>query len=137
MRSVAASRRRLQWFFSDHPRGAWALVVILVLLVSYPFWAGALAAKVVGSQLSARLGVPVTVRRGLGGLGNINLYGLKVGEDRPLLEVEKLQVPSAALWGGGTVVVQSPRVEIHHGGPRDNVGTVLARLKGKGTTPAA
>src|SRR3954454_6848464 len=131
MRSVAASRRRLQWFFSDHPRGAWAMVVVLVLLVSYPLWAGALAAKVVGSQLSGRLGVPVTVRRGLGGLGNIKLYGLVVGEGRPLLQLEKLEVPFSAAWGGGTVVVESPRLEIVHGGARDNVDAILTKLRGK------
>ena len=132
MRSAAASRRRLQWFISDHPRAALAIGIGLLLLVSYPFWAGALAARVVSSQLSARLGVPVTVRRGLGGLGEIRLYGLVVGEGRPLLEVERLQVPFAALWGGGTVVAQGPRVEINHGGPRDNVAAVLAKLRGKG-----
>jgi hypothetical protein len=55
-----------------------------------------------------------------------------VGEGRPLLEVERLQVPFAALWGGGTVVAQGPRVEINHGGPRDNVAAVLAKLRGKG-----
>jgi hypothetical protein len=131
MRSAAASRRRLQWFVSDHPRGIWALGIILVALASYPFWAGLLAVKLVSSQLSARLGVPVTVRRGLGGLGNIKLYGLVGGVGRPLLDVQKLEVPFAALWGSGTVVVQGPRVEIHHGGPRDNVAAVLAKLRGK------
>ena len=47
MRSAAALRRRVQWFMSDHPRTGWALVILLLLLVSYPFWAGYLAAKVV------------------------------------------------------------------------------------------
>jgi Transglycosylase len=131
MRSAAASRRRLQWFISDHPRVAWILGVLLAALVTYPFWAGLLAEKVVCSQLSSRLGVPVKVRRAWGGLGDIKLYGLVVGEGRPLLEIEKLEIPFAAAWGGGTVVAQGPRVEIHHGGPRDNVSSVLAKLRGK------
>jgi len=132
MKSVAALRRRLQWFLSDHPRAAWALVALLALLITYPFWAGALAAKVVTSQLSGRLGVPVKVARGWGGLGVIKLNGVVVGEGRPLLELERLQVPFSALWGGGTVVVQKPRVEIVHGGPHDNIDAILTRLRGKG-----
>jgi hypothetical protein len=136
MRSVAASRRRLQWFFSDHPRGAWALVVLVLLLLSYPLWAGALAARLICGQLSGRLGVPVKVSHGLGGLGDIRLYGLVVGEGRPLLQVERLEIPFAAVWGGGTVVVQGPRVEINNGGPRDNIATVMAKLRGKGGAAA-
>lgn len=132
MRSVAAFRRRLDRFRHDHPRLFWVLALGLVLLVSYPFWAGALAAKVVASQLTGRLGVPVRVARGLGGLGVIKLDGLVVGAGRPLLEVERLEIPFAALWGGGTVVVEGPRVEVHHGGERDNVQAVLDKLRGRG-----
>jgi hypothetical protein len=132
MRSVAALRRRVLWFMGDHPRTGWALVVLLAVLITYPLWAGALAAKVVVSQLSGRLGVPVKVERGWGGLGVIKLDGLVVGEERPLLAIERLQVPFSALWGGGTVVVRRPRVEIIRGGPHDNIDAILTRLRGKG-----
>src|SRR5688572_15025608 len=132
MRSVAALRRRVQWFISDHPRVSVALGILLVLLISYPFWAGALAARGVASQLSGRLGMPVKVAGGLGGLGVIKLDGLVVGEGRPLLEIEQLQVPFAAAWGGGTVVVRKPKVQIVHGGPQDNIDALLTRLRGKG-----
>src|SRR5438093_1257888 len=64
MTSVAALRRRFQWFVNDHRRGTWVLAILLVVLASYPFWAGALAARIVSSQLTSRLGVPVRVARG-------------------------------------------------------------------------
>jgi hypothetical protein len=131
MRSVAALRRQLEIFVRDHRRGSWAAAIVAAALISYPFWAGALAARVVASQLSARLGVPVRVTRGRGGLGVINLHGLVVGGERPLVEVQRLEIPFAAAWGGGTVVAQGPRVELYFGGPRDNVEAVLAKLRGR------
>jgi hypothetical protein len=132
MTSAAAFRYRLEKFVRVHRRLSIALAVGLLLLVTYPFWAGALVAKVVTSQLSKRLGVPVKVTRAMGVLGAVNIDGLVVGEGQPLLEIERLRVPFAAVWGGGTVVVQGPRVEVHNGGPKDNVQVVLAKLRGGG-----
>jgi hypothetical protein len=128
MLSVAALRRRFEWFVRDHRRLSWVALILLLLAVTYPFWAGALAAKVVVSQLSGRLGVPVRVERGRGGFGVIKLDGLVVGGEQPLLKVERLEVPFGALWGSGRVIVDRPHVEIYRGGPRDNVASILARL---------
>jgi class 3 adenylate cyclase len=61
------------------------------------------------------------VGRGLAGLRTIQLHGLVVGGETPLLAVQRLELPFAALWGGGTVIVEAPRVEMYRGGPRDNV----------------
>src|SRR6185436_5601849 len=107
--------RRLSNQFRWHRRRSWAVVIGLGLLVSYPFWAGALAAKVITDQGSAKLGVPVSIDRCLAGLGVLYIHGLSVGEPgKPkLATVEDLRIPFAAAWGSGTVVVEKPQIEVH------------------------
>src|SRR5438477_12268662 len=98
MMSVAALRRRFELWVRGHRRTAAVTAVLLGLAIGYPFWAGALAARVVASQLSGRLGAPVQVARGRAGLSGIAFEGLVVGGERPLVQIERLEIPFAAAW---------------------------------------
>src|SRR5688500_8292028 len=132
MRSVAAFRRQLEGFVRDHPRVAWVAAFVGLALLAYPFWGGALAARVVASQLTARLAVRVKGGRGRAGRRRVRLGGLVGGGEAPLVTVRRLEVPFAALWGKGAVIADGPRVDVRRGGPRDNVTALLARLRGRG-----
>ena len=60
--------------------------VAVLLLVLYPLVVGGIVAHVVASKIGARLGRPVTIAQGRGGLGRFVLRGLTVG-DAPAGEV--------------------------------------------------
>jgi Transglycosylase len=117
------------------------LVAAVVAVATLPLWGGALGAWAVTRVLSAKLGLPVQVHRGLAGPGTLYLYGLVVGGtggQAPLASIDRLALPLAALWGAGTVEIDSARFEVHRGGPHDNVSALLARLeRGPGAGRAA
>jgi hypothetical protein len=129
MQSIAAVRRELSRLVRGRRR-IWLAAALLVVL-AFPFWAGALAGWAASRVIAGRLGVPVHLERCLAGPVNLHLSGLQVGgvkNQPPLAVVDRMIVPWSAVWGAGTVVVTAPRIELHRGGPRDNLSEVLARL---------
>ncbi len=111
-------------------RRAWAIGATLVILPAYPLSCGAIGGHIVTSKAAAKLGVPVSAERARAGWGVLRLHGVTVGAaDAPLLSAESVEIPFAALWGSGTLVVTAPRVAIQVGGPADNLSAILARLR--------
>jgi hypothetical protein len=119
----------------EHRRAVGAGALVLVLGALYPWAVGTLAARVVASRATARLGRDVTVGSGRAGLGTITLTGLRVagtvGPD--LLVVDRVVVPfGAALGGASAVRIEGARAYVVRGGADDNVTSVLERLRGHG-----
>jgi hypothetical protein len=115
--------------FSD--RRAWAIGATLLILPVYPLSCGAIGGHIVTSKATAKLGLPVSAEKARAGWGVLRLQGVTVGSpDAPLLTVDGLEIPFAALWGGGTFVVTAPRASIQLGGEGDNISATLARLRG-------
>ncbi len=119
-----------------HRRASIAGGVALVLLVLYPFVAGGLAAHLCESRLSAKLGRPITVGHGRGGIGRIVLEDVIVpgaAGGPPLATIERLSIPfGAALGLHSTIEVIGLRVHAVRGGDEDNVDAILANLRGRG-----
>ena len=140
MRELETWRRKLSRMASRHPRRAWALGVGVLLAVAYPFVAGELGGRVITSQLSQRLGVPGArgARAGRPGVLPPQDPGNRRGEDRaPLATPCGPGVdPVMAGWGAGTVKLVRPIFEVDRGGPKDNVGPVLAKLEARRARPA-
>jgi hypothetical protein len=131
MQSIAAVRRKLTRMLRGRRRRI-GLAVVLLLVAGFPFWAGAVGGWAATRLVASKLGVPVQIRRSLAGPMNLHLGGLTVGGSggrAPVLVAERLLVPWSAVWGGGTVEVDGARVQVHRGGPRDNVSELLARLE--------
>ncbi|HLK93424.1 MAG TPA: biosynthetic peptidoglycan transglycosylase, partial [Polyangia bacterium] len=128
-------RARARAFLREHPRLSVAGGVALFLLVIYPFAAGALVAHLVESRLSAKLGRPVTVGHARGGLGTIVIEDLTIpgAPGGPALAtIRRLTIPfGAALGLRSAVEVVGLHVDAHRGGPEDNVGSILATLRGR------
>ena len=129
--TVVASVRR-------HPRVVVAGAATTLLLIVYPFAIGGIAARVGASRLGSKLGRPVTIGQGRGGLGRIVLRRFVVGaaEGRsgatPLLTADEISVPFSAAWGGSSpITVVGLRVNAIRGGENDNVSDVIERLRGK------
>jgi hypothetical protein len=131
MQTSAAVRRTLPRL--GRGRRGWIVAgAVALVLLTFPLWGGALAGWATRKVLSSRLGVPVRIDRTLAGLGSLHIRGMTVGGHdgtAPLAVIERMVVPFSALWGKGTVEVDSPRIEVHRGGPHDNVSTVLARME--------
>ena len=134
--------------------------VAVLLLVLYPLVVGGIVAHVVTSKIGARLGRPVTIAQGRGGLGRFVLRGLTVGDapagevDKkdskaeakpdakadappPLVTAEEISVPFSAAWGGSPITVIGLRVNAVRGGDGDNVSDIVTRLRGKRTAEGA
>jgi hypothetical protein len=146
MPSVAAVRPSLPRFLRSRKRQI-VLGAGLLVVATFPVWGGALAGWAATRALSSKLGMPVRIQRTVAGLGSIHMRGLTIGGaggQAPLAVVDRLVVPLSALWGAGTVLVESPRLEVHRGGAHDNVTALLDRLSardrtertGKGPAPA-
>jgi hypothetical protein len=127
---------RARAFVRGHRKLSIAGGVTLVLLVLYPFAAGALVARLVEGRLSAKLGRAVTVARGRGGLGRITLEEVTVAGapgGPPLATVAEISVPfGAALGLRSAIVVDGLRVHAVRGGDGDNLDAILDRLRGGG-----
>jgi Transglycosylase len=112
-----------------------------VALAAYPWAVGTLAARMVASRASARLGRTVTVDRGRGGFGRITLEGVRVAGAEgggPLLVVDRVVVPfNLALGGRGPVRLAGLRAGVVRGGPADNVTAILDRFRKKASPAAA
>ncbi len=134
-------------WISAHPRSSAGAGIALGLLILYPFAVGTLAAHLVASRLSARLGQTVTVARGRAGLGKIVLDDLVVGGvpgGLPLVTIARITIPfGVALGLHSAVRVAGLRVRAVRGGNGDNIATILAHLRGRrpaapgATSPAA
>jgi hypothetical protein len=138
----------------------------VALLVLYPLVVGGIVAHVVASRIGARLGRPVTIAQGRGGLGRFVLRGFAVGDapasDKsdgkseaksqekpgaksdaaPLVTADEILVPFSAAWGGSPITVIGLRVNAVRGGDADNVSDIVTRLRGKrggadGASPSA
>jgi len=113
----------------------------VVALVLYPLVIGGIVAHVVASRIGARLGRPVTIAQGRGGLGRFVLRGFAVGdaggkteaksEAAPLVTADEILVPFSAAWGGSPITVVGLRVNAVRGGDGDNVSDIVTRLRGK------
>jgi hypothetical protein len=118
-----------------NPRRTAAGGLALLLLVLYPFAIGGIAARVVASKASARLGTPVTVGRGRGGLGTIVLDDVVIGDDGSgpaLARIDRITVPLGILLGMHSAVeVAGLRVEAVRGGAEDNLSAMLAHVRGQ------
>jgi hypothetical protein len=121
----------------------WGLVACAVLVVSYPFACGALGGRLVTSKLSAKLGVQVEYGKARAGWGSLGIGNLVIGpKERPLLTIARADVSFAAAWGSGTLTLISPSVDIHRGGPDDNISALLTRprkpsVRASGDKPAS
>ena len=120
----------------------------------------------VASRIGARLGRPVTIAQGRGGLGRFVLRGFAVGDApssdsgegksqaksqekpgaksdaAPLVTADEILVPFSAAWGGSPITVIGLRVNAVRGGDADNVSDIVTRLRGKhggadGASPSA
>ena len=138
----------------------------VVLLVLYPLVIGGIVAHMVASRIGARLGRPVTIAQGRGGLGRFVLRGFAVGDApssdsgdgksqaksqekpgaksdaAPLVTADEILVPFSAAWGGSPITVIGLRVNAVRGGDADNVSDIVTRLRGKhggadGASPSA
>jgi hypothetical protein len=105
-------------------------LAVLVALGTFPFWGGALAARLGQDALAERLGMSVRIGKGRAGLTTLTLQGIRLAEPgrTPLAEVERIRIPYAAAWGKGHVLVDGLKLEIERGGPTDNTRALLARL---------
>jgi hypothetical protein len=105
-------------------------VAVLLVLGTFPFWGGALAARAGEAALAERLGVGVSIASGRAGLTTLTLSGIRVAEPgrSPVAEVERVRIPYAAAWGKGQVLVDGLKLEIERGGPTDNTKALLAKL---------
>ena len=126
---------RARAFVQGHRRLSIAAGVGLALLVIYPFDAGAVAAHLVESRLSAKLGRVVTVGHGRGGFGRIVLEEVTVAgaaAGPPLATIARLTVPfGLALGMSSTVEVAGLKVHAVRGGAEDNLEAILTRLRGR------
>ena len=112
----------------------WAAVATVLVLIagSFPFWGGAIGARLARATLAQKLGVGVAVGSGRAGLLRIVLRDVRIGQHKraPLAVIGRLEVPYTAAWGGGRVFVDRARFEIERGGSNDNVSQLLDRLRG-------
>ncbi len=112
---------------------------ILLVLLLYPFVIGGIVAHLAAGRIGARLGRPVTIAQGRGGLGRFVLRGFVVegaagkSEAPPLVAADEIAIPFSAAWGGSPITVVGLRVNAVRGGDGDNVSDIVARLRGKRT----
>jgi hypothetical protein len=127
---------RVRAWRKAHPRLTVAGGVALVVLLLYMLVGGALAARLIAGRASERLGRPMTIGGGHGGLGAIVLENVTVpgapGQP-PLLTAKEVRIPwGAALGMHSAVRVNGLRVVAVQGGAADNVSTIAERLRGRG-----
>jgi hypothetical protein len=122
-------------------RGAVGIGLAMVLGAVYPWAVGTVAAHVVASKLSARLGRTVTVAKGRAGFGDVTLADVRIlgtsgalGPSGPeLAVVGRVVAPfSVAFGGSGPVRLSDARINAVRGGADDNVTAILEKLRARG-----
>lgn len=91
-----------------------------------------LGARVAAAKIAERLGVSVTVERGWVWPGWLTLQEITIGGSDsapPIAVIKRAKISLAALWGGGTVMLETVRLHVERGGSKDNVAAVIARLR--------
>jgi hypothetical protein len=125
---------------SAHRKTTIAGGTVLGLLLLYLLAGGALAAHLVASRASEKLGRPVTVGSGHGGLGAIVLGDIAIAGapgQPPLVTVKEVRIPwGVALGMRSDVHVDGLRIAAVQGGDGDNVSTIVERLRGRGAHKA-
>lgn len=117
---------------------------VLLVLVSLPFWGGALARKAAVHVAADRLGLRLDIGTSRLWYNHVVLDHVEVREEAtgddsgpPLAVLERVSVPVGLAWGSGGVHIDGARFEVLHHGPGDNVSALLTRLRGKGKTGTA
>jgi hypothetical protein len=112
------------------PRIWVALAVAVVGLGSFPFWAGALGARLARSTLAGRLGVDVYIDAGRAGLGGLTLHDVRIAESgkATLAAIDRVYIPYRAVWSSARIEVEGARVDIERGGNGDNISVVLQKV---------
>ena len=127
---------RLRAWRKAHPRLTIAGGVALGLVLLYILAGGALAAHLIAGRATEKLGRPLTIGSGHGGLGAIVLDNVALaGADGqpPLLTVKEVRIPwGAALGMHSEVRVDGLRIAAVQGGAADNVSTIVDKLRGRG-----
>ena len=109
---------------------------MLALVSLYMVAGGALAAHLIESRATERLGRAVTIGSGHGGLGAIVLNDVSVpgaSGQPPLLTAKEVRIPlGIALGMRSTVTIDGLRIAAVKGGAADNVSAIADRLRGHG-----
>jgi hypothetical protein len=105
------------------------------LLLVYMLVGGALAAHMIAGRATEKLGRPVTVGSGHGGLGAIVLDDISVAGapgQPPLVTVKRARIPLGVVLGlRSTVRVEGLRIAAVKGGAADNVSAIEEKLRGR------
>jgi hypothetical protein len=113
----------------------------VVVLALYPALGGLVAKNMAASRASERLGRRVTIEHGRAGLGRVVLEGISVegAAGGPALAVlDRVAVPFGVAFGGaGPIRVAGLRAHVVRGGGDDNIGAILAKLRGRGAAAGA
>lgn len=108
----------------------WLLLPLAAVLATYPFSCGVLGGRLVASKLSEKLRMPVEYDRARAGWSILRIWGLTVGpKARPLVRMASAEISLAAAWGSGSIVLDAPEIDVRRGGPDDNVGGLVERLR--------
>ncbi len=126
---------RVGAWVADHRRLVTAASVALLMLIAFPFAVGGIAAHLVASRATQKLGRPVTVARGWAGFAGIRLEDLEVAGApgaAALVTVSRISAPWGVAFGmRQPVTVSGLRIRAVRGGAGDNVTDLLERLSGR------
>jgi hypothetical protein len=118
-----------------HPRISVAGGAVFGLLLLYMLVGGAIAAHLIAGRASERLGRPVTIGSGHGGLGAIVLNDFAIAGasgQPPLLTAREIRIPLGVAFGmRSTVRIDGMRIAAVRGGAADNVSAIADRLRGR------
>ena len=132
---------RVGAWVADHRRLVTAASVVLLLLIAFPFVVGGIAAHLVASRATQKLGRPVTVAHGRAGLAGIRLDDVEVAGAPgagALVTVSRISAPWGVAFGmRQPVTVSGLRIRAMRGGPGDNVTAIVERLSGRSKAKAA
>lgn len=86
--------------------------LVLVFAIAFPVVAGALAKRALVRKAASWLAAPLAIGRARAGLSQVTFYDLSIDDPSGVKgSVARLTAPWAALWGGGTVWVETPYIE--------------------------
>jgi len=132
---------RVGAWVADHRRLVTAASVALLVLIAFPFVVGGIAAHLVASRATQKLGRPVTVAHGRAGFAGIRLEELEVAGApgaAALVTVSRISAPWGVAFGmRQPVTVSGLRIRAVRGGPADNVTDILDRLSGRSKAKAS